>query len=230
MIRRIPLAVAGAIAILAASAAPTTGALPPPTGLEINAIPGTRIDICSKGVERRSNLRWTRGAAWDPIRPLTATWSVRKAKAGTCTGKRLARFTYTFEPGRSYVIVYWKPKDVVKMQVHDVTAPPTEPGRSSLRVIHAAKAGPIDVWFWQKVPAPADLLPTIDYIKKGHAAAPMDVPAYETVVSVLPDGKAVKWDIAGGAHDLAPDTAYQVVFMGSTARNMTVEFFLPVAP
>ncbi len=230
MLRKLVLAVVSAVLVLGVLAVPAS-ASPPPGALEINAIPGTRIDICSGGKEVLSNLKYGRASRWDSIEPATQTWSVRKAALGKCKGKRLARFTYTFEWGSTYTIIYWRPKGVVKVKIYKNDDVPKLPGESSLRMHHAAKAGSIDMWAWQKVPAvaAANPGPTIDGLKKGTSSPGFAVPERDSLVIVVPERRTSRWSAASGGKLLNAGIDYQVVFMGSTQKNMRVRIYASFA-
>ncbi len=227
MLRKLVLAAVGATLALGILAVPASAAPEPARALEINAIPGTAIDICAGGKEYLSNFRYGKSARRDTIVPGPTTWKIKKAAPGKCTGKRLATFSFDFAEGATYTIVYSMPKSVVKMRIYQNKPVALAADEAAVKVVHAAKANAIDVWLWQAVPAPAaiKLGPTVDTLRKGNVSKDIVVKERYTVASVFPTAVSRKWSSESTARNLDAGWGYQLVFMGDTRKNMRLKFY-----
>jgi hypothetical protein len=225
MLRKLILAAMGTSLLLGVFAVPAS-AVSPPEALEVNAIPGTKIEICSGGVEHL-NLRYGRAADWGPDGDVVTRWTIRKAAPGTCKGKKLARFAYTFEDGTNYTVVYRKPRKGVKMSVFE-NETGVAVGQATMTIRHVARAKASDFWVWQKVPTVAgvpDDGPTVRGLGRGKSSLVFDVDLRDTMVAAFPVKAQRRWKSAFGSRTIQPGTAYQVIFMGNKQSNMKIKLF-----
>jgi len=227
MLRKLMLAAVSASLILGVLAIPATAVDSTASALGINAIPGTKIDVCANGKVVVSGLRYSRAHRRKMIEPISQTWKIRKAAAVRCTGKRLAKFTYTFKADTKYTIVYWRPRSEVRVRVY-VNAPNTlGPDEASMTFRHMARAGAIDVLAWQLVPAPTanKTGPTVAGLRRGHFSPPIVVLERYTFASAFPVKPTRRWSAEQAARNLDGGRAYQVVFMGTARKNMKLKFY-----
>jgi len=224
MLRKLILAAMGTSLLLGVFAVPAS-AVSPPEALEVNAIPGTRIEICSGGVEHL-NLKYGRAADWGPDAGVSR-WTIRKSAPGTCKGKKLARLSYTFEDGNNYTVVYWKPARGIKMSVfkNDTSVAADQ---ATMTIRHVAQVKASDFWVWQKVPTVAgvpDDGPTVWGLGRRKSSLVFDVDPRDTMVAAFPVKALRRWNSAFGSRRIQPDAAYQAIFMGNKQSNMKVRIW-----
>jgi hypothetical protein len=225
VLRKLILAAMGTSLLLGVFAVPAS-AVSPPEVLEVNAIPDTRIEICSGGVEHL-NLKYGRAVDWDPDGGVVTRWTIRKFAPGTCKGKKLGRFAYSFENGRNYTVAYWKPARGIRMSVfkNDKTI---SVGNATMTIRHVAQAKASDFWIWQKLPTIAgipDEGPTITALGRGKSSPHFIAQSWDTMVAAFPVKSQRRWNSAFGNKRLQPDTAYQAIFMGNKQSNMKIKIW-----
>lgn len=224
MLRKWTLVASATLLLLASVAVPAAGQADA-TVSDLNAIPGTRIDICLQGQgEVVSGLRY--GRASEPGAVPAGTWTVqvRAAATGTCKGPRLLSKQVTLEGGRDYTFVYWKPalSAALKVFENDLTLPTPEAVKLTMR--HMAKAGPIDVWLWHHVGAqPTGYFdPTFDNIPRAQQAPTLLLEERQTMMEAFPAKETGLWSyeyywtyfFAGGA--------YEAYFIGNARANFMI--------
>jgi hypothetical protein len=224
MLRKWTLVASATLLLLASVAVPAAGQADA-TVSDLNAIPGTRIDICVVGQgEVVSGLRYGRASEPGVVPAGTWTVQVRAAATGTCKGPKLLSKQVTLVGGTDYTFVYWKPTRSVALKVfeNDLALPALTAVKLTMR--HTAKAGPIDVWVWQKVViSPADEYdPTFDDLSKGTQAELPSLDARLTLIEAFPASPEAAWSYEYAYLALATDSIYEAYFIGDAKATFRI--------
>jgi hypothetical protein len=190
------------------------------TVTSVNALPGTRIDVCVGGVEVASGLAY--GRSLRHSLPLDASVIVRTAGSGTCKGTRLADPIHvTLAAGKEQSVVYWKPRRALRLTVFEDVMDVPGAGEATLVLRHVAKTPAIDGWLWQQVVMPtADgFAPTFDDLAKGQQSATVTLAARQMLIEAFPAGSKAGWSYEYLQAAASGDFAYQAYFMGNDRSN-----------
>jgi hypothetical protein len=222
---KLGLIVTGGLLLLTAVATPVS-AQGPATVRVLNALPGTRLEICVSGNgEVVSGLLYGKASARLDLDAGTWTVQARVASKGTCKGARLAsRSGVVVDADSNLTFVLWKPKDKAALKVfeNDVAVP--DATAVTLVMRHAAKAGAFDAWVWQHVKPAADdyFVPTFDDLAKGASSTPLVLDERQVLIEAFPSVKSAPWDYEYLWQYLFTKGAYQVYFIGTERSNYQI--------
>lgn len=223
MLRKWTLVASATLFLLASVAVPAAGQADA-TVSDLNAIPGTRLDICiaSQG-EVVSGLRYGRASQPGIVPAGTWTVQVRAAATGTCRGTKLLSRQVTLESGKDYTFVYWKPSRSVALKVFENDLALPGPDAVALRMRHMARTGPIDTWVWQKVLSPADeYAPTFDDLSKGMQTGLLSLDSRLTLIEAFPARSEAGWSYEYAYLALTTGSTYEAYFIGDAKANFMI--------
>ena len=220
MLKKLMLAATGTALMLGALAVPAA-ANSTATVFNLNGMAGVKVDMCNAGQEHISWLKYGRVAKLNAVPAGTHTIKIKKAASGKCKGRKLAKAQITFEAGKNYTLVFWKPfkKVLIRVFENDLTLPSADAATRSVRHT-ASKPTKINVWLWVHVKPAADAFPpTIRNLRRGKSSAPIVHRAGQVLVDVFPAVRTKKFIWEGYWANAPAGTASQLYLIGNATKN-----------
>jgi hypothetical protein len=235
MLRKMMLMASTGLLMLGLLAVPAQ-AVEPAFVMDLNGIPGVKLELCVGGSEIVHGLGFGRYDLKRSVAAGPSTVVVRSASTGDCKGTKLFAAAINLEAGKSYTIVYWKPGKAYEARLFtdDLALPAADAATLTMR--HLANTGAIDVWVWQQVMQtsadPDPFPPTFNDLAKRAAMPkapapplPLAVPpsaGQQTLLEAFPTAKDAGWTYEYLWTKVYAGGAYQAYLLGNARSNYRI--------
>lgn len=179
-----------------------------------HGIPGVKVDVCVNGAEARSNFKYGRAFELGSGIPAgTYKVKVRLASDGECEGavaiSQKVELTDGLNATATAVVRQGEPQ--LDIRVNDTAIGGGM--NASVTVRHLAKAPTVDVW------VNGGSGPAVEGLERFEEAGPVELPGDEVYAYwVAAEGDSAPV-IGPDVAELAQDTAYQIMAVGTNASN-----------
>lgn len=219
------LGILGVLLLAGAMTSPVAFAADPPSRVMLlNGLP-TKVDVCFGRTEIVSRFKYGHAVVWDAFEPGTYRFVIRRARVGSCTGRRLGIVTRTIPAADNVSLVIWRPNRKLQIRVfeNDLTLDSVDAPTVSIR--HAAKRPyKADVWIWEHVKprVAAAFDPTINDLPRGGLDA-YPVRPGQFYVDIYSSRRADPSFVWAGYWGYAEEgTAKELYLIGTAKKNYMI--------
>jgi hypothetical protein len=213
-VRKLFMAALSAATVLGLFAVPASAGGAGATVFVAHGIPGVKVDVCVNGAEARSNFKYGRAFQLGSGIPAgTYKVKVRLASPGECKGavaiSERIELTDGLNATATAIVRGGEPQ--LDIRVNDTGI--AGGTNASVTVRHLAKAPTVDVW------VNGGAGPAVPGLERFEEAGPVELPGdqvYAYWVAAEGDSAPV---IGPDVAELAQDTAYQIMAVGTNASN-----------